>query len=122
MVAVALAGAVTDAGLIVHTGGSIVACDEVTWQLKLTVPENPLTDPTWMVDAEVPPGATASGENEDACSVNSEVPCCAKAAGTKPSTPKAAIRHKQARPAWPNINFNLDSDLSDLNMSWIGFK
>ena len=75
IVAVALAGAVTEVGLTVHTGGSTVACDDVTWQLKLTVPLNPLTDPTWMVDAEVPPGATASGEKEDACSVNSDVPC-----------------------------------------------
>ena len=45
-VAVALAGTVTDAGLTVHTGGSVAACSEVTWQLKLTVPLNPFTDPT----------------------------------------------------------------------------
>jgi hypothetical protein len=29
-VAVALAGAVTDGGLTVHTGGSVAACSEVT--------------------------------------------------------------------------------------------
>ena len=121
IVAVALAGTVIEAGLTVHTGGSTVACDEVTWQLRLTVPANPLTEPTSMVDADVPPGAMASGEKEDACSVNSDVPS-ATAAGAQPHTTQTAIRHEKARPPRPIVNFNLDSDLSVLNMSRIGFK
>ena len=45
-VAVAFAGAVTDAGLTVHSGGSVATCCEVTAQLNWTVPLNPFTDPT----------------------------------------------------------------------------
>ncbi len=74
-VAVALAGTVTDAGLMVHVGVSVVCWDDVTAQLRFTVPLKPFTDPTWMFEDDVPPGAIASGLNEVACSVNSDVPC-----------------------------------------------
>ena len=52
----------TVAGLTVQTGGSVVTCDEVTWQVRSTVPLKPGSVVTVMVEEEVPPGATASGE------------------------------------------------------------
>jgi len=69
MVAEALAGGVTVVGLTVQTGVSVVTCDEVTWQVRSTVPVNPLTVPTEMFVDEVPPGSTASGDREAACRV-----------------------------------------------------
>jgi len=69
MVAEALAGGATVAGLTVQTGVSVVACDEVTWQVRSTVPLKPLTVPTEMFVDDVPPGATASGDREAACRV-----------------------------------------------------
>jgi hypothetical protein len=66
IVAVAVPGTVTDCGLTAHTGVSVVVCDDVTWQLRFTVPLNPFTDPTAIVEDDVPPGAIASGLNDDA--------------------------------------------------------
>src|SRR5579864_1320172 len=98
-VALTLPGAVTDGGLTVHTGGSVATCCDVTWQVKLTVPLNPFTDPTWIRDDETPPGATASGLNELGVSVNSDVPPCASAAGAKQAKAKAAaISHRATIP------------------------
>ena len=74
IVALTLPGAVTEEGLTVHTGGSVATACDVTWQVKLTVPLNPFTDPTWIRDDETPPGATASGSNDAGVSVNSDVP------------------------------------------------
>jgi hypothetical protein len=123
-VALALAGAVTDGGLTVHTGGSVGVCCEVTWQLKLTVPLNPFTDPTWISDDETPLGATASGLKELGVSVNSDVPPCAIATGEKVQARAkvAAVRHSEAIPRCPAGDFSLDSIHSDLNMNGFGFN
>jgi hypothetical protein len=69
IVAEALAGGVTVVGLTVQTGGSVVTCVDVTWQARSTVPLKPLTVPIVMFEDDVPPGATASGENGAACRV-----------------------------------------------------
>ena len=122
-VALALPGAVTDGGLTVHTGGSVATACDVTWQVKLTVPLNPLTDPTWIEDDETPPGATASGLSDPGSIVNSDVPPCASAAEAKQVKAKAAaIRHRAATPGCPKADFNLDSDHSDLNMNGFWFN
>jgi len=87
MVAVALAGTVTDGGLTVHTGVSVVVIVEVTWQLSATEPVNPefAAASTWIVVEEVPPGAIALGDNGEGCRVNSEVPPWAAARGANAS-------------------------------------
>jgi hypothetical protein len=72
IVAAALAGDVTDAGLTVQTGVSEVCCG-VTWQLRLTVALKLLTVPTVMLEEDVPPGPTAMGENAAVVSVKSAV-------------------------------------------------
>src|SRR5579864_2859730 len=122
-VALALPGAVTDGGLTVHTGGSVATACDVTWQVKLTVPLNPLTDPTRIEDDETPPGATASGLSDPGSIVNSDVPPCASAAGAKQAKVRAAaISHRAANPGCPKEAFNLDSEHSDLNMNGFWFN
>jgi hypothetical protein len=121
-VAVAVPGTDTDAGLTVHTGVSVVCCGDVTWQLRFTVPLNPLTGPTVIRDDETPPGATASGLNDAAVRVNSDVPC---AAATVASTEaRVNARSTQTHAATPRLfaNFTLDSNHSDLNMNGFWFK
>jgi hypothetical protein len=116
IVADALAGGVTVAGLTAHAGVDVVACVDETWQLRATVPVKPLTTPIVMLEEDVPPGATASGENWAACRVKS---AWAAAAGS--SMRKAAIphNHKAACPArFSNLYFkDLYFSNSDFNMS-----
>jgi hypothetical protein len=68
MVADALAGGVTVVGLTVQTGGSVVGSVDVTWQLIFTAPLKPLPL-TVMLEDDVPPGTTASGDSAPAFSV-----------------------------------------------------
>ena len=119
MVADALAGGVTVAGLTVHTGGSTVDCaDGVTWQVKSTVPVNPGSVVTEIVVDEVPPGATASGESGEA----SRLKFCADAddnsvreTATKHSATRLACRARKNR---MKLSFdNPGCDDSDFNMS-----
>jgi hypothetical protein len=115
IVAVALAGGVTVAGLTVQAGVE-VKFDGDTEQPKVTVPLKPLMTPTVMFEDDVPPGATASGENAAA----SKVKFCAVAPDPKLSI--AARRHKAGMPARPARIFcldcdGLDCDDSDFNMS-----
>ena len=70
-VAVAPADGVTVVGLTAQAGVDVVACVEETWQVRATVPVKPLIAPTVMLEEDVPPGATASGENGAACRVKS---------------------------------------------------
>ena len=123
-VAVAVAGTVTDDGLTVQTGVSVVCCDDVTWQLRLTVPVNPLTDPTWIEEEDVPPGAIASGLNDAACRVNSDVPCwaCAIQTERQANANAAAIRQTDILIRCELLDFTLDSNHSGLNMHEFGFK
>jgi len=90
----------------------------------LTVPVNPFTDPTVIVDDDVPPGAIASGLNDDACSVNSDVPCwaCAKETDRQAKASAAAIRQTDIAARHPLMDFTLDSNHSDLNMHEFWFK
>jgi hypothetical protein len=90
IVAEAFAGGVTVDGLTVQTGVSVKFVG-VTWQPRSTVPLKPLRVPTVMLEDEVPPGATASGENGVACSV-----AWADAADDKVNK---APRHRAAIPA-----------------------
>lgn len=111
----ALAGGVTVAGLMVQTGGSIVACDEaVTWQVRSTVPLKPGSVVTEMFEEDVPPGATALGESGDA----SILKFCATAEDDK--VRKAATRQNAVVAASRVRKINLDFEESDFNMS--GFK
>jgi hypothetical protein len=68
IVAEALAGGVTVAGLTVQTGVSVNVVG-VTWQLRSTVPVKPGSVPIVMFEDDVPPGATASGDSGAACKV-----------------------------------------------------
>ena len=132
IVAEALAGGVTVVGLGVQTGGSVViGAVEVTWQARSTVPLNPLTVPTVMLEDDVPPGATASGENGDAWRVTFW------ADAGNPKVRRAAHRHRAAMPESGIRRMNLDcngfdfdtfdfnnSDFNglDFSMSWFRFK
>jgi len=71
IVAVAEDGGVTVVGLTVQAGGEVVVCGDETWQVRSTVPVKPMSAPIVMLDEDVPPGATASGENEAACRLKS---------------------------------------------------
>ncbi|HXJ87270.1 MAG TPA: hypothetical protein VMS18_10665 [Candidatus Binatia bacterium] len=118
-VRVAAAGVVTVAGLTMQTGGSVAGCDAVTWQLKFTVTLGLLVGtPIVTREEETPLGATASGLNDAAVRVNSEVPC-AMADGLEMGvkSAQAASRHTAAIPRRPMVDFTLDSDHSDLNMN-----
>ena len=124
MVAVALAGTVTDGGLTVHTGVSVVVMVEVTWQLNATEPVNPefTAGSTWIVVEEVPPGAIALGASGEGCSVNSDVPPCAAARGT--NTSNTINAHKAAIPtrclAILNVAIlNLESNCLKFTMKWL---
>ena len=118
-VAEALAGAVTVAGLTVHAGGSVKVVG-MTWQLRLTVPVNPLTDPTVTAADEVPSGGIATGENVEV----SKVKLWAEAEIGRLN--RAANRQRAARlaraPRWMNVDDGLDCDVSDFNMSRVRFK
>jgi len=109
IVAEALAGALTVAGLTVHAGGSVKVVG-ITWQLRLTVPVKPLTDPTVTIADEVPSGGTATGENADA----SRVKLCADAAG---KVKRAASRHRAATATWTVRWISVDCDGLDCNGS-----
>src|SRR5271169_5583504 len=117
MVAVALAGAVTVAGLTRQTGGE-VKFDGDTWQLRATVPLKLLTVPTVILEDDTPPGATASGANGAACRVK-----FAWAEASDGNVNNAVNRHRAGITArifrldWDN----LDCD-SDFNMSRFRFK
>lgn len=119
MVTAAFAGGVTVFGLTAQVGGEVVVCVDETWQVRSTVPLKPLTVPTVTLEEEVPPGATAAGENADACKVKSW-------AEAKESIVKSAtVRHKQRNKAfWTGIFTsdklaldNLDFVGSEFNMS-----
>ena len=71
IVAEALAGGATVAGLTEQTGGSVIVCDvfAVTVQLRSTVPAKPLTVPTVISADDEPSGATAICDKEGACRV-----------------------------------------------------
>jgi hypothetical protein len=121
IVTAAFAGGVTVFGLTAHVGVEVVICVDETWQVKSTVPLKPLTVPIVMLEEDVPPGATASGENGAACRVKS-----AWAAAGESKVRNAVVTHKAASAACParifslgfdNLNFdNLDFDKSDFNM------
>jgi hypothetical protein len=137
IVAEALAGAFTVAGLTAHAGGS-VKVDGITWQLRLTVPVKPPTDPTVTIADEVPSGGTATGEN----AVASRVKLCADAEIGKLKS--AANRQRAARlaraPRRLNAGFDgwdcdgtdfiadvisdlvCDFEVSDFNMSRFRFN
>jgi hypothetical protein len=109
IVAEALAGGVTVAGLTVHMGASTtVPVVDVTWQLRSTGALNPLVAPTEMFEDDVPPGSTASGDSGAACSVN-----CADAADGNASI--AASRQSAAIAAYPLRSFRIDFIRLDFN-------
>ena len=120
IVAEAMAGAVTVAGLTVQTGMStIVVVVDVTVQAKSTVPVK-LSTPTVMLVEDVPPGDTALGLRGSAARVK----VWAEADGKARS---AAKRHKAAIPAWAvrmlNVNLNdSECDDSDFNMKRFQFN
>ena len=95
----ALAGAFTVAGLTAQAGGS-VKVDGNTWQVRLTVPVNPPTEPTVTVADEVPSGGIATGVKADA----SRVKLCAEAEIGRLKS--AASRQRAARMtrAPPKVN------------------
>jgi hypothetical protein len=106
IVAEAITGGVTVAGLTEQVGVSVVDCGSagVTWQLRSTVPLNPFTVPTVTCADDVPPGATAFSESGPADSVK----LCADAHdGSARSTPS---RHKAEIPADPLLATKLDFD------------
>ena len=124
MVATASPGVVTEVGLIVHVGLSVAACCEVTWQVKLTVTLGleGVGSPTTIAEEETPLGATASGSNEAAVSVNSEVPCATDGVQANMANKQAANRQGTANLPSPAADFTLDSDHSDLNMNGFWFN
>lgn len=118
-VAVAVAGTVTDAGLTVHVGATVAPPDGLAVQPSVTaVPVIPF--PIVIAEEAVPPGGTASGENDPACSVKS---CATAAEGSMPVNASAAASKQRApitRTAAADLN--LDSHHSDLNMNEFWFK
>lgn len=117
IVAEALAGGVTVVGLMAQVGVEVVACGAVTWQVKSTVPANPLTVPTVMLEDVVPPGATAAGANGAACRVKS-----AWAEAEEIKVREAAVVQRIAKAARVARIFNLgfvrfNGDDSNFNMS-----
>jgi len=69
IVAAAPAGGDTEVGLIRHAG--VIAVAGVTAHVRVTAPLNPLSGLSRILEAELPPGATAIGEKADACNVKS---------------------------------------------------
>jgi hypothetical protein len=106
MVAVAVAGGFTVAGLTVQVGGEVVTWFEVTWQLRATVPPKPPTGPTLMLVDDVPRGGMACGSSEVVFRVNSVVPCAA-AAGAKRTDPTS--RHNAKMAAIESFTLNAES-------------
>ena len=106
----AFAGGETVIGLTAHVGGEFVVWVEETWQVKLTVPLKPLTVPTVMLEEDVPPGATAFGENVAACRVKS-----AWAEAEQSNVRNAVVTHKTASAAYPGRIFSLGSDQLDFD-------
>ena len=120
MVTAAFAGGVTVFGLTAQVGGEVVVCVDETLQVRSTVPVKPLTTPTVTLEEEVPPGAIAPGENEDACRVKS-----AWAEAEESIAHSTAVRHRMDRKACRARTVtldkldvdNLDFDGSEFNMS-----
>jgi hypothetical protein len=116
IVAEALAGGVTLAGLTVHSGALTIVCGctGATWQLRSTALLKPPSVPTVTVAKEVPPGSIAFSDSAGAWSVKL---CCADAfAGRvrKAASPQSATI--AARPA-KTISLGFDSlDLDSLDL------
>lgn len=121
IVAVAVAGGVTDDGLTVQTGASVTVCVAVTAHPRFTAPAKPFTEPIVKEIEELPPGTIICGLGVAAHRVNSVVPCvhCALAIVAETSTTS-----KQNAGAAPSRcqSFNLDSDPSGFNMSRLSFS
>jgi hypothetical protein len=118
-VAVAVPGTFTELGLIRQLGGSMMELsDGLTWQLRFTVPVNPVVEPIWTCEEAVPVGEIASGLNGAASKVNS----CADAVDDKAKT-RATVKNHSARILpHPKNDFTLESDHSDLNMDGFWFN
>lgn len=119
-VAVETPGDVTDAGLTMHEGGFVATDCPVTWQVKFTVTLGleGVGNPTIISEEETPLGATASGLNDCALSVNSDVPWPAAAdANMTAIHAQAANWHTIPMALCPAVDFILDSDHTDLNMN-----
>ena len=114
MVAVAVAGGVTLAGLTVHTGVEVVGCDEVIWQPRVTVPLKPFTGSTVIVVAELPPGAMATGSSVVVLRVNSLVPC-ANAVGARAR--ERTSTNSSPKPLSANPSFTLGANPFNFTMS-----
>lgn len=116
IVAEALAGAFTVAGLTAQAGGSVKVVG-VTWQVRFTVPVKPATDPTVMSADEVPSGGTATGENAEA----SRVKVCADAETGRLKS--AASRQRIATLAWVprRMNAGFDGNGQDLVLDFISY-
>ena len=122
MVTAAFAGGETVIGLTAHVGGEVVLWVDETWQVRSTVPLKPLTVPTVMLEEDVPPGATAFGENGAACRVKS-----AWAEAEESNVRNTVVTHKTPSAACPGRIFSLGFDQlefdnlnfveSDFNMS-----
>src|SRR5438270_9858561 len=114
MVAVAVAGGVTAAGLSEQTGVEVVGCVEVIWHPRVTVPLKLFTGSTRIEVAELPPGAIATGSSVVVLSVNSLVPCaCAAGASTRERT----TRNSRAKPLSPMQSFTLGANPFTFTMS-----
>jgi hypothetical protein len=111
IVAEAITGGVTVAGLTEQVGVSVVDCGSagVTSQLRSTVPLNPFTVPTVTCADDVPPGATAFSESGPADSVKL---CAAAHDGRARSIPS---RHKAGIPADRLQAAKLDFDKLDFD-------
>ena len=114
MVAVAVAGGVTLAGLTVHTGVEVVGCVDVIWHPRVTVPLKLFTGSTVIDVAEVPPGAIATGSSVVVVSKNSLVPC-ARAAGA--TTNEKSTTNSRAKPRRPIQSFTLGANPFNFTMS-----
>jgi hypothetical protein len=122
MVAEALAGGVTVAGLMVQTGGSVGdRFDAVTWQVRSTVPVNPGSVVTEMLMDEVPPGATASGESGEAVRAKFWAATWEGQASRAGKRHRAAMAARRVRRVKTGFD-NSAGDDSDFNMSRSGFK
>lgn len=120
MVTAAFAGGVTVFGLTAQMGGDVVVCVDKTWQVRSTVPLKPLTVPTVMLEEDVPPGATAPGENGAACRVKS-----AWAEAEESNVRHAAVTHKITSRAWRQriLRFGLDKlDFDKMGLENLDFE
>ena len=114
-------GGVLDGGLTSQVGGvgSVGCGDHVTVQLRSTEPLKPLTAPSVMFAAVVPPGSMAPGLGKGAIS-SVKSGACAEVTGTarKPNARKIRTR----TPRRTVTEFKVDFDDSDFNMSGFQFK